>query len=216
MSRQTVINVLANCYPRWSPTMYKFTLGTVAVLAIIVPLGMVAIPFIEFFNGMAAQPKGRSQMTFGRVYGEERLVERAPVEGTVPRGHMPYRFGHLGNKIEDAKLVGEELVNPLPVTIENLQGGRELFEVYCIVCHGPKGNGDGSVVGAERFPAPPSMHTEQALEYKDGTLFHIVTKGTGKMPSYADKLDPRERWMVVHFLRALQRSMAPTPEDLKL
>ncbi len=51
--------------------------------------------------------------------------------------------------------------------------------------------------------------------YRDGTLYHIMTKGLGKMPSYADKLDSQERWMVAHYLRALQRSMAPKPEDLE-
>ena len=67
MNRQAVIDFLLNCYPRWSPTMYKFTLGSALVLAIAAPLGMVAIPFIEFFNGMAAQPKGKAQLTYGRT-----------------------------------------------------------------------------------------------------------------------------------------------------
>jgi mono/diheme cytochrome c family protein len=215
MNRQAILDKLLNCYPRWSPTMYKLTLGATVVLAIMVPLGMVAIPFIEFFNGMAAQPKGKAQMTYGRTYGEDRPVERRPVEGTIPRGYVPYRFDHLGNTIEDARKAGNQLTNPLPLTIENLRGGQELYNVYCIVCHGERGEGDGPVIGPDRFPAPPSLHTKQAVGYNDGTLFHIMTKGIGKMPSYADQLDQRERWMVVHYLHALQRSMAPKPEDLQ-
>jgi len=215
MNRQAIVDMLLNCYPRWSPTMYKLTLGATVVLAIAVPLAMVAIPFIEFFNGMAAQPKGKAQMTYGRTYGEDRPVQRGPVKGTIPRGHVPYRFDHLGSTIDDARIAGQRLNNPLPLTLENLKRGQELYNVYCIVCHGRQGDGDGPVIGPDRFPAPPSLHTEQALGYKDGTLYHVMTKGVGKMPSYADQLDSRERWVAAHYVRALQRSMAPKPEDLK-
>ena len=201
--------------PRWSPRMYRLTLGSMVVAAVAVPLAMAAIPFIEFFNGMAAQPKGRTQMTYGRVFGEARLVERPPVAGTIPRGYFAYRFDHLGNKIEDAKKAGAELTNPVARTMEAMQRGRALYEIYCITCHGRRGEGDGPVIGPERFPAPPSLHSDQAVAYADGTLFHIMTKGLGKMPSYRKQLDPEERWMIVHYVRALQRSMAPKPEDLK-
>ena len=73
-------------------------------------------------------------------------------------------------------------------------------------------NIDGATPG--RFPAPPSLHTAEALEYKYGTLFHIMTKGVGKMPSYAQQLDSEERWKVAQYVRALQRSASPKPEDL--
>ncbi|UCE61309.1 MAG: cytochrome c [Phycisphaerales bacterium] len=215
MSKQVIIDKLLDCYPRWSPTMYKLTLGTLVVLAIALPLGMVALPFVEFFNGMAAQPKGKAQATYGRTYGGDWIVERCPVEGTIPRNHYPYPYEHVNNTIEAAGEVGTHLENPLPMTMANLQRGQRLYSVYCITCHGNQGQGDGPVIGPGRFPAPPSLHTKQALDYKDGTLYHIMTKGLGKMPAYTDKLDPEERWMVAHYLRALQRSMAPKPEDLK-
>ncbi|MGD2109164.1 MAG: cytochrome c [Phycisphaerae bacterium] len=214
MSGPALIDKLVDFYPRWSPTMYRLTLGGALVLAFVIPLAMVALPFIEFFNGMAAQPKAKSQMTYGRTYDASLLVERLPVEGTIPRGYYPYAFDHMENTIEAAKEVGEELENPVPVTMASLQRGRALFDVYCLVCHGPRGEGNGPVIGPERFPAPPSLHTKDAQGYADGTLFHVITKGIGKMPSYAVKLEPEERWMVVHYIRALQRSMDPRPEDL--
>jgi mono/diheme cytochrome c family protein len=195
--------------------MYKLTLGGAIVLAIVIPLALVALPFIEFFNGMAAQPKGKAQATYGRTYGEELLVGRAPVEGTIPHGYMPYPYEQLENTLDAAKQVGEQLENPIPVTMENLQRGRELYNINCKVCHGGRGEGDGSVVGPGRFPAPPSLHTKEALEYKDGTLYHIMTKGIGQMPAYAEKLDPDQRWLVAHYVGVLQRAMAPKPEDLK-
>ncbi len=201
--------------PRFSPFIYQMVLGSMVVAALAIPLGLAAVPFIEFFNGMAAQPKGKAQMTYGRTYGEERLVERLPVEGTIPRGYESYQFAHLGNTIEEALTVGEQLSNPVPLTMDNLKQGQQLFNIYCAVCHGKRGEGNGPVIGPNRFPAPPSLHTKQALSYEDGTFYHIMTKGVGKMPSYADKLDLHERWKVTHYVHALQRSMAPKPEELK-
>ena len=204
--------------PRWSPFMYRATLVTLLALAVAVPLGMVAIPFIEFFNGMAAQPKGKTQMTYGRKFGVERIVLREPVDGTVPSNVPPeeyaYPLAHLAGTLDDAKRAGELIENPLPQTMENMARGRERFDIYCAVCHGTGGDGDGPVVGPNRFPAPPSLHTDQARGYADGTIFHIITKGTQIMPSYADKLTPEDRWKVIHYLRALQRANQPKPEDM--
>jgi len=198
----------------WSPTMYKGTLLGLVVLAFAVPLGMAALPFVEFFNGMAAQPKAKTQMTYGRVDGLALLVERPPVEGTIPRGYVAYPFDHMAATVEDAKKVGVLWSNPLPRSAEHMRRGQAMYNVHCIVCHGTQGRGDGPVTGPDRFPAPPSLHTDQARGYADGTLYHIITKGTEKMPSYADKLEPFERWQIVHYLHALQRAMNPEPEDL--
>ncbi len=196
------------------PTAYKGALITAVALAFVIPLALAAVPFIEFFNGMAAQPKGKAQMHYGRVFGEELLVERLPVEGTVPREYVAYEFAHVPGTLEDAVKVGDLLDNPTPRTLDNMQRGQAIFNVHCIVCHGKQGTGDGPVTGPDRFPAPPSLHTDQVRDYPDGTIFHIITKGTEKMPGYSDKLDPTERWQVVHYLRALQRAQNPKPEDL--
>jgi mono/diheme cytochrome c family protein len=215
---RTVVDRLA---PRWSPTMYKATLIGAVAAAIVIPLVLAATPFIEFFNGMAAQPKGKAQMTYGRTFGEARLVTRNPVEGTTPAEESPYSFAHLDNKIETAVRVGERLPNPIPVHRAALERGQDRYTIFCITCHGKTGHGDGPVTGVNpvtgvtRFPKPPSLHSKQALEYRDGTIYHIITMGVGKMPSYADKLTEEDRWRVIHYLRALQRSQNPRPEDLE-
>ncbi len=193
---------------------YKPLLVGTVIMAFAIPLALVATPFIEFFNGMAAQPKARSQMTYGRVYGENHLVERSPVSGTVHRAFAPYEFVSFGATVEEAALIGDLLTNPTPRTMDAMQRGQHLFDIYCLVCHGTEAAGDGPATGPERFPAPPSLHTQQARAYEDGAIFHIITKGTAKMPSYADKLTPTERWQVVHYLRALLRAANPEPEDL--
>ncbi len=211
---KSLADIIQAVAPKWSPTMYKATLVSFIVLAFVLPLAVVALPFVEFFNGMAAQPKAKTQMMTGRTYEQEQPVERPPVPGTMPCGYLPYAFQDVGNKIEDAKAVGEKLANPIPLNLDRLHRGRKLYDIYCITCHGKQGMGDGPVTGPDRFPAPPSLHTDQARGYKDGTIFHIITKGVEKMPSYADKIDPEDRWKVVHYLRALQRAGNPTAEDL--
>jgi mono/diheme cytochrome c family protein len=138
-----------------------------------------------------------------------------PVRGSIPRGYISPAFEDKPNTIEVAREVGRQLNNPVPINMANMRSGQKLYSIYCIVCHGQRGEGDGPVTGPDRFPAPPSLHTDQALNYKDGTIYHVITKGVGKMSGYSDKLDAQERWQVIHYLRALQRAMNPKPEDLK-
>lgn len=200
---------LARWQPGFSPRIYKAALVSLVLTALAVPLIIVGLPFIEFLNGMAAQPKGKTQMTYGRVFGEQRIVDRSPVEGTVSRGYFPVELPSKGNTIEEARAVGAALANPVELTMANVQRGQERYGVFCVACHGEKGEGDGGVIGPTRFPAPPSLHTDQARGYSDGTIFHIISRGVGKMPPYANELAPEDRWKVIHYLRALQLAANP-------
>ena len=210
MNARAIVEKLAT--PRWSPRAYKATLGAIILVAIAVPIALVAGPFSEFLNGMAAQPKGKAQMTYGRTHDAKGFgwpVERKPVEGTVPRGYQPYAYQATGIDPKHADAVGKVHANPLPVTVENMKRGQKMYAVNCAMCHGARGHGDGPVVGSNRFPPPPSFHSDRARSMADGAMFHVITKGTRIMPSAADKLDPTERWQVILFLRALQRSENP-------
>ena len=209
---------LARWQPRWSEARFRATLVSLFVVALATPIVIIALPFNEFMNDMAAQPKAKTQMTYGRRFDPEgfgHIAARDPVPGTLPRGFAPYPLASLGKDPQAIARAGELLKNPLPTTLAHMQAGQQLFKVYCAVCHGPRGLGDGPVTGEGRFPTPPSLHTDKARQYADGSIFHIITQGTEIMPSYADKLDPEERWQVIEFVRALQRAEHPRPEDLK-
>jgi len=195
---------LKRSHPAWSGLAYKLVLASLIAAAVVLPLVLAGLPFIEFLNDMAAQPKGKTQMTIGRTLAPSLPTDRPPVSGTVPREFEPYPFDYLGNQIADAQFAGQRLENPVPVTMENLRRGQSRYTILCITCHGPQAQGNGPVVGLNRFPAPPSLNTDQARNYADGTIFHIITKGLGKMPSYADKLSPVDRWKVIEFVRAIQ------------
>ncbi len=131
---------------------------------------------------------------------------RLPPQGAIPREFRPYSITSL----EDA---GRVLRNPLPRNKEVFAQGKALFEAYCKVCHGPYGEGDGSVV--PKYPRPPSLQSDKIRSYKDGEIFHVITMGQNLMPSYADRLDENERWAVIHYVRALQLAKNPTADALK-
>lgn len=137
---------------------------------------------------------------------QEGPAMRTPPSGTVPRGFRPYTYPNL-------EAAGKELKNPSPRSKAVFSQGKTLYNSYCIVCHGKGGEGDGSVV--PKYPRPPSLISEKIRDYPDGSIFHVITMGQNLMPSYADRLDPEERWAVVHYLRALYRSKNPSKDDFK-
>lgn len=97
---------------------------------------------------------------------------------------------------------------PLPVTKEMLDRGQQRFNVFCGVCHGPLGNGDGMVV-RRGFPKPPTYHDDRLRNAPVGHFFDVITNGQGRMSSYASQIPVADRWAIVMYIRALQRSQNP-------
>lgn len=123
------------------------------------------------------------------------LTLQRPVAGTIARGYIPF---HYGPGEEEAARAGRELQNPYHPTQQTLEEGKALFETYCLVCHGEQGHGDGPIAG--KIPPPPSYVSERVLAFPPGRIFHVITLGTGKMPSYATQLSASERWKVVAYV----------------
>jgi mono/diheme cytochrome c family protein len=108
--------------------------------------------------------------------------------------------------------------NPYPVDAALLRRGRERFDVYCVPCHSPLGDGDG-VVAQRGFPHPPSYHSARLRSAPDRHFYDVMTNGYGIMYSYADRVTPAERWAIVAYIRALQLSQhasaAKLPQDAR-
>jgi mono/diheme cytochrome c family protein len=99
------------------------------------------------------------------------------------------------------------------VTLARLERGRERFEIFCAVCHGRTGNGDGMIV-QRGFPAPPTFHQERLRTVPPGYLFGVMTRGYGAMASYADRVSAADRWAIAAYIRALQLSQDARIDDV--
>ena len=102
---------------------------------------------------------------------------------------------------------------PPPVTMEALRRGRERYDIYCAPCHSVSGDGDGMVV-RRGFPAPSSLHTPLMRAASDAHLFDVITSGYGVMYAFADRIGPQDRWAIVAYVRALQRSQHASIDDV--
>jgi mono/diheme cytochrome c family protein len=130
---------------------------------------------------------------------------RQLVEGTVP--FQP------GGKAISSMIDGAKTTTlPFALTPQVMDRGQERFNIYCAPCHGRLGYGDGMVV-QRGFLAPPSYHIDRLRQAPVGHFYDVMTNGFGAMPSYADKVAPRDRWAVAAYIRALQLSQRATLDD---
>jgi mono/diheme cytochrome c family protein len=105
------------------------------------------------------------------------------------------------------------VTNPLPITMQTLARGRERFDIYCSPCHSIAGDGDGMVV-RRGFSRPPSYHTDKLRNAPDAHFYDVITNGYGVMYSYADRVEPQDRWAIVAYIRALQLSQNARIDDV--
>jgi mono/diheme cytochrome c family protein len=126
-------------------------------------------------------------------------VVMPPVPGTVSRAGPTYQIAP-GDFVSARKLV-----NPLAPTSEVLRQGQYAFNVYCVVCHGRDGNAANGYV-AKFFSAIPSLTNTHVAGMPDGEIYHIITVGRSRMPSYAAQLRSEQRWAVIDYLRVLTRA----------
>lgn len=134
----------------------------------------------------------RVQNRYG-VYGKAPLFAdgaeaQTPPDGTVAQGALAY---------------AESLRDPPPLDAALLQRGRERYEVLCTPCHGYTGHGDGMIV-QRGFPKPPSYHEDRMRAAPAAYLVSVITNGYGLMYSYAARVEPRDRWAIAAYIRALQ------------
>ena len=94
---------------------------------------------------------------------------------------------------------------PFPVTKPVLERGKERYEIFCAMCHGMTGEGDGMIV-RRGFRKPPSYHTEELRRAPVGHFFDVITNGWGAMPNYAPQIPTQDRWAIIAYIRALQLS----------
>lgn len=124
-----------------------------------------------------------------------------PVEHTIPRGWIPYPFENTPEGKELARLQ----ISPLDsISSEiNLATGSQLYTIYCAICHGDKGDGQGYLVEREKILGVPS-YADPARNITIGTTMHTVQYGLNAMGSYASQLNTKEMWQVSEYVMELK------------
>jgi mono/diheme cytochrome c family protein len=133
------------------------------------------------------------------------------VPGTIARGYHPF---HYGKGDAEGERAGRELTDPYHPDELTLAKGKMLYEIYCLVCHGEKGKGDGPI--ATKIPPPASYKSDRVMGFLPGRLYQVITMGSNKMPSYAAQLPPDDRWLIITYIRAELQELqeaAPGTQD---
>ena len=129
---------------------------------------------------------------------------------TVARGHLNESVVFFTGKNDDGTLVAGF---PVPVTRDLLKRGQERFNIYCSVCHGAEGDGNGMIV-QRGFPPTNSYHIDRLRQAPPGYFYHVITNGYGVMYSYASRVEPADRWAIAAYIRALQLSRNGRLDDV--
>jgi mono/diheme cytochrome c family protein len=187
------------------PQFIGFAATVVLVISGAAYFGLNHMVFLPPYNWMSVQPKVVPQKT--NTVFKNGVSMQLPVEGTIARGFIPYA------KVGAKEGFGQSMANPLDPTAEVFALGEQKYLTMCSACHGNYGQGDSRLNG--QYPAPPSLHSKKAVEWADAEIYHVITNGQNIMPSYAKQLTRDERWAIVHYVRALQRSLNPKETDVQ-
>jgi mono/diheme cytochrome c family protein len=153
---------------------------------------------VELIQDMMEMPNIKSQ-EFDEKTGKSHM--RMPPQGTVSRDVEPYRFKG------DILAAEANLKNPLAGNMSNeiLLVGKAKYEIYCGICHGNTGKGDGSIAQYLNRK-PPVLVDDRVRAFKDGRYYHVIVEGQGLMMGYGSQIhSEQDRWAIVNYIRKLQK-----------
>jgi mono/diheme cytochrome c family protein len=177
-------------------------------------------PPIEVFPDMDRQLKLRPQQP--NDFFTNGLSSQLPPPGTIARSQPVQTVNGAVYPFEDAPVnTGRATgttnfveTNPLPVTGQLLQRGRERFNIYCTPCHGALGDGNGITKKIGLMPTVANLQDKRIVEMADGEIFNTITHGKGLMGAHGPLVPVADRWAIIAYLRALQLSQLGSVDDL--
>lgn len=228
-----VEQVTTETNPQAMPRSILMTAAVLGALALLPPVIIASArsttsdkPRLHNFFNMDFQPKFKSQTTT-TLFDDGRAM-RPRVSGTIPRGNLSespqLELGYAPASVEvdsgeanDRQWVEEV---PIPITTQLMERGRQRFDIHCAVCHGKAGYGNGLVsqraleLEQGTWVPPTSLHSPHVIAQPAGQLFNSITNGVRKMPAYGHQIPVEDRWAIVLYMRALQRSQQASLEDV--
>jgi mono/diheme cytochrome c family protein len=144
------------------------------------------------------------------AFFEDGRSMRMPVEGTVARGQTRLDTEYYEGKTATGAYV---VTIPVEVTREMVKRGQDRYEVFCTPCHGGTGAGDGLVI-SRGYVQPQTYHQDRLRDVEDGYLYDVVANGIRNMPAYRRQIPTDDRWAIVAYVRALQRSQFANRADV--
>ncbi|MFN5182461.1 MAG: c-type cytochrome [Bacteroidota bacterium] len=157
-------------------------------------------PGNEFAPDMYRSPSLEAYQKIITTDGDTILSARQPANGSISRGNLP------GLPPTCTYEQSASIKNPLPELNTKFSKysdeGKEIYEKYCVHCHGATGAGDGKV--SAKLPGPPPAYNGALKDLPEGKAFYSITKGKGLMGSHASQLSVEERWKVVCYVQTLQ------------
>jgi mono/diheme cytochrome c family protein len=188
-------------------------------------------PAIEFFGDMKRQSKVKYQKP-SSFFSDGRAA-RPPVEGTIPMGYdipghptqnsnvppgdisSPLGEFSAGTDYMNTGKMGDQWGTglPLPVTPELLERGQKIFSINCAVCHGATGQGNG-ITSKYGLLGIANYHQDKYRQMADGQIFNTISHGYNTMMAYGDKVTVKDRWAIIAYMRALQKSQNARIEEV--
>lgn len=160
-------------------------------------------PLKQIKNKDAGKWVNSSEYDIGEYYSSNpnnpfEMNMREPVPNTVRRGEfLPYRIPK-----DSLELASRIMKNPYEASPEVIAEGKRLFGIFCSHCHGTTGTKPGLV--GEKYAGVPSYQSPALINMTQGHIFHVLTRGKGRMPSHASQLSQRERWEIARYVQVLQ------------
>ena len=204
--------------------MRYFLLGCLLCGLVVVSIagfrgGKTRRPPIELFPDMDRQPKLRPQAH--NNFFTDQLSSRLPVEGTVPRSKPVVVEGREVYPFEDTPLNTGRVPGttnfvetlPLPMSEQLLARGQQRYTINCSPCHGAAGDGKG-VTAKYNMLAMANFHDARLVKMPDGEIFNTISYGKNLMGAYGANVTITDRWAIIAYIRALERSRLASLDDV--
>jgi len=196
--------------------MKKLSIIAIVIAAVILVQSCSDVkrrPSRVYMPDMAYSVAVETYSDYSKLADSNIFYNARPVPGTVKRGEDAYHYEMLTDTTGTYN-TSFSLKNPLPaMDAAEAKEAERLFLVNCGVCHGPKLDGNGPLYkdGNGPYAAKPANLSGSDAKYvamSEGTMFHSVTYGKNMMGSYASQVTPKQRWMIISYIKSKQAAVA--------